>query len=60
MQKLINEKNCETLNKPIQCSMDSHQNFFNHLLNEIQFLRDEVRMKNIIIKKYAIVEIIKV
>ena len=38
--------------------MDSQQNFFNHLLNEIQFLREEVRMKNIIIKT-AIVEIME-
>ena len=50
MDKFINEKNCETSNKPAKCSMDSQQNFFNHLLNEIQFLREEVRMKNIIIK----------
>ena len=50
MDKFINEKNCETFNKPVKCSMDSQQNFFNHLLNEIQFLREEVRMKNIIIK----------
>ena len=50
MDKFINEKNCETFNKPAKCSMDSQQNFFNHLLNEIQFLREEVRMKNIIIK----------
>ena len=32
------------------CSMDSQQNFFNHLLNEIRFRREEARMKNIIIK----------
>ena len=50
MDKFINEKNCETFNKPAKCSMDSQQNFFNQLLNEIQFLREEVRMKNIIIK----------
>ena len=30
--------------------MDSQQNFFNHLPNKIQFLREEVRMKNTIIK----------
>ena len=50
MDKFIKEKNCETFNKPAKCSLDSQQNFFNHLLNEIQFLREEVRMKNIIIK----------
>ena len=50
MDKFINEKNCETFNKPAKCSMDSQQNFFNHLLNEIQFLREEIRMKNIIVK----------
>ena len=50
MAKFINEKNCETFNKPAKCSMDSQQNFFNHLLKEIQFLREEARMKNIIIK----------
>ena len=50
MQKFINEKNCETLNEPVKCSMDSQQNFFNHLLNEIQFPREEVKIKNIIIK----------
>ena len=38
--KFINEKNCETFNKPAKC----------RLLNEIQFLREEVRIKNIIIK----------
>ena len=32
------EKICETLNKPVKYSMNSQQNFFNHLLNEIQFL----------------------
>ena len=26
MDKFINEKNCETLNKPAKCSMDSQQN----------------------------------
>ena len=36
MEKLINEKNWETLNKPVKCSTDSQQNFFNNLLNEIQ------------------------
>ena len=50
MDKLINVKNCETFNKPAKCSVDSQQKFFNHLLNEIQFLREEIRMKNIIIK----------
>ena len=30
--------------------MDSQQNVFNHLLNEIQLLQEEVRIKNIIIK----------
>ena len=51
MEKFINEKNYQALNKPAKCSsMDSQQNFFNHLLNEIQFLREEVRMKNIIMK----------
>ena len=30
--------------------MDSQQKFSNDLLNEIQFLREEVTMKNIIIK----------
>ena len=35
---------------PVKCSMDSQQNVFNHLLNEIQFLQEEVRIKNIIIK----------
>ena len=50
MDKFINEKNCETFNKPAKCSMCSQQNFFNHLLNKIQFLREEVRTKNIIIK----------
>ena len=30
--------------------MDSQQNIFNHLLNEIQFLREEVRTKNIFVK----------
>lgn len=30
--------------------MNSQQNFFNHLLNEIQFLQEEVRTKNIFIK----------
>ena len=50
MDKFINIKNCETFNKPAKCSRDSQQNFFNHLLNEIQFLREEVRMKNIIIE----------
>ena len=49
MGKFINEKNCETFDKPAKCSMDSQQNFFNHLLDEIQFLREEVRMRNIII-----------
>ena len=34
--------------------MDIHQNVFNHLLNEIQFLREEVRMKNFIIKSQLI------
>ena len=38
--KFINEKNCETFNKPAKC----------RLLNESQFLREEVRIKNIIIK----------
>ena len=38
MDKFINEENCETFNKPAKSSMDSQQNFFNHLLNEIQFL----------------------
>ena len=47
MDKFINEKNCETFNKPAKCSMYSQQNFFNHLLNKIQFLREGVRMKNI-------------
>ena len=47
MDKFINEKNCETFNKPAKCSMCSQQNFFNHLLNKIQFLREGVRMKNI-------------
>ena len=51
VEKFINEKNSETvLNKPGKCSMGSYQNFFSHLLNKIQFLRKEVRMKNIIIK----------
>ena len=50
MDKFINEKNCETFNKPAKCSMCSQQNFFNHLLNKIQFLREGVRMKNIVIK----------
>ena len=51
MEKFINEKNYHALNKPAKCSsMDSQQNFFDHLLNEIQFLREEVRTKNIIIK----------
>ena len=51
MEKFINEKNYHALNKPAKCSsMDSQQNFFNHLLNEIQFLREEVRTKNTIIK----------
>ena len=49
MGKFINEKNCETFDKPAKCSMDSQQNFFSHLLDEIQFLREEVRMRNIII-----------
>ena len=47
MDKFINEKNCETFNKPAKCSMYSQQYFFNHLLNKIQFLREGVRMKNI-------------
>ena len=42
IEKFINEKNCETFNKPAKCIMDSQQNFFNHLLNEIQFLRKEI------------------
>ena len=50
LDKFINEKNCEYFNEPAKCSMDSQQNFFNHLLNEIQFLREEVTMKSIIIK----------
>ena len=50
MDKFINEENCETFNKPAKCSMGSQQNFFNHFQSEIQFLREEVRMKNIIIK----------
>ena len=51
MEKFINAKNYQALHKPAKCSsMDSQQNFFNHLLNEIQFLREEVRTKNIIIK----------
>ena len=50
MEKFINEKNCETLNKPVKCSMESQQNFFNHLLDEIQFLWKEVRMKKKVIK----------
>ena len=45
MKKIV-----KTFNKPVKCSMDSQQNFFNHLLNEIQFLREEIRMKNIIVK----------
>ena len=59
MDKFINEKNCETSNKPAKCSMDSQQNFFNHLLNEIQFLREEVRMKNIIIKSLLLSKSLK-
>ena len=47
MDKFINEKNCETFNKPAKCSMYSQQYFFNHLLKKIQFLREGVRMKNI-------------
>ena len=47
MDKFINEKDCETFNKPAKCSMYSQQYFFNHLLNKIQFLREGVRMKNI-------------
>ena len=52
MEKFISEKNNEVvLNKPLKCSMRSQRNCFNHLLlNEIQFLREEARMKNIIIK----------
>ena len=38
------------INLPAKCSLDNQQNFFNHLPNEIQFLREEVRMKNIVIK----------
>ena len=45
MDKFINEKNCETFNKPAKCSMDSQQNVFNHLLNEIQFLRESKSAK---------------
>ena len=48
-EKFINEK---TLNKPLKYSMDRQQNFFNHLLNEIQFPRDEVKMKNINYRSY--------
>ena len=40
--KFINEKNCEYFNEPAKCSMDSQQNFFNHLLHKIQFLWEEV------------------
>ena len=54
MEQFINEKNSETFNKPAKCSMDSRQNVFNNLLNEIQFLREEVRMKNIIIKSLVL------
>ena len=36
--------------------MDSQQNFFNHLLDEIQFLREEVRRKNIIIKSFLLLK----
>ena len=39
--------------------MDSQQNFFNHLLNEIQFLREEVRMKNTIIKSLLLSKSLK-
>lgn len=61
LEKFINEKSCKTaLNKPFKCYMDSQQNFFNHLLNKIQFLLEEVRIKSIIIKKFVIVKIIEV
>ena len=61
LEKFINEKSCKTaLNKPFKCYMDSQRNFFNHLLNKIQFLLEEVRIKSIIIKKFVIVKIIEV
>ena len=48
------------MKKPFKCYMDSQRNFFNHLLNKIQFLLEEVRIKSIIIKKFVIVKIIEV
>lgn len=61
LKKFINEKSCKTaLSKPFKCYMDSQRNFFNHLLNKIQFLLEEVRIKSIIIKKFVIVKIIEV
>ena len=61
MEKVINEKSCKTvLNKPFKCYMDSQRNFFNHLLNKIQFLLEEVRIKSIIIKKIVIAKMIEV
>ena len=61
MEKFINEKSCKTvLNKPFKCYMDSQRNFFNHLLNKIQFLLEEVRIKSIIIKKIVIAKMIEV
>ena len=50
------KKNCETFDKPAKCSMESQQNFFNHLLDEIQFLREEVRRENIIIKSLLLLK----
>ena len=61
LEKFINEKSCKTaLNKPFKCYMDSQRNFFNHLLNKIQFLLEEVRIKSIIIKKIVIAKMIEV
>ena len=61
LEKFISEKSCKTaLNKPFKCYMDSQRNFFNHLLNKIQFLLEEVRIKSIIIKKIVIAKMIEV
>ena len=50
IKKFVNDKHCETVKKPVKLSMDSQLNFLKNLLNEIQFLREEVRMKNIVKK----------
>ena len=53
----MKKKKSETvLNKPVNCSMDSQQNFFNHILYEIQFLREEVSIKIIIIKSLLLLK----